>query len=131
MFSFRNLGGALSQIIYHLNTWLVQYSGGYFIVILDSYFLWQDKVCAAGEHAITSKKVDVKRAKAKPGKIFIGGLKPELTDEMIREYFGAFGNIIEFEMPIDKVTKVRKGFGFITFEKEDTMKDLVRAIVSV
>lgn len=80
---------------------------------------------AAGEHAINSKKVDCKRAKAKPGKIFIGGLKPELTDDMLKEYFGKFGNITEFEMPVDKVTKVRKGFGFITFEREDTMKDLI------
>lgn len=84
-----------------------------------------DKVVAAGEHAINSKKVDVKRAKAKPGKIFVGGLKPELTDDMLREFFGNYGKITEFEMPIDKTTKVRKGFGFITFEREDTMKDLI------
>jgi RNA-binding protein Musashi len=36
-----------------------------------------------------------------------------------------FGKITEFEMPLDKTTKVRKGFGFITFEREDTMKDLI------
>lgn len=29
-------------------------------------------------------------------------------------------------MPFDKVKKQRKGFGFITFEKEDAMKDLVK-----
>jgi squid-like protein len=45
-------------------------------------------VVAAGEHAINSKKVDVKRAKAKPGKIFVGGLKADLTDDMLKEYFG-------------------------------------------
>jgi RNA recognition motif-containing protein len=50
--------------------------------------LFQDKVVAAGEHAINSKKVDVKRAKAKPGKIFVGGLKADLTDDMLKEYFG-------------------------------------------
>jgi RNA recognition motif-containing protein len=58
----------------------------YFVSIEIHRF--QDKVVAAGEHAINSKKVDVKRAKAKPGKIFIGGLKPEITDEMLKEYFG-------------------------------------------
>lgn len=85
-----------------------------------------DKVVAAGEHAINSKKVDVKRAKAKPGKIFIGGLKPELTDEMLREFFGKFGKITDFEMPIDKTTKARKGFGFITFEREEPMNELIQ-----
>ena len=37
-----------------------------------------DKVFEGGDHAINSKKVDVKRAKAKPGKMFLGGLKVKL-----------------------------------------------------
>ena len=84
------------------------------------------KVFDSGDHAINSKKVDVKRAKAKPGKIFIGGLKPELTDEEIRKYFEQYGAILEFEMPIDKVKNQRKTFGFITFEREETMKELIK-----
>lgn len=83
-------------------------------------------VMDAGEHAINSKKVDVKKAKAKPGKIFVGGLKPEMTDEDIREAFAKFGTIIEFDMPYDKIRKARKGFGFITFEREETMKELIK-----
>ena len=81
---------------------------------------------ADGGHAINSKKVDVKRAKAKPGKMFLGGLKPELTDDQIRTHFEAFGTIIEFEMPFDKTKNQRKGFGFITFEREETMKELLK-----
>ncbi len=79
----------------------------------------------SNEHVINGKKVDVKRAKAKPGKIFIGGLKPELTDDMLREFFSQYGRITEFEMIIDKKTQLRKGFGFITFDKEDTVKELL------
>jgi squid-like protein len=84
-----------------------------------------DQVFAAGEHVINSKKVDVKRAKAKPGKLFVGGLKPELTDDVLREFFGQFGKITDFDMIVDKATNARKGFGFITFEKEDVMKNLI------
>ncbi len=84
------------------------------------------KAFAAGEHAINSKKVDVKKARAKPGKIFVGGLKAEMTDEDIRTHFEQYGNIIEFEMPFDKVKQQRKGFGFITFEREETMKELIK-----
>merc|ERR1719402_1957337 len=39
-----------------------------------------EAVFAAGEHCINSKKVDVKKARARPGKIFVGGLKAEMTD---------------------------------------------------
>ena len=79
-----------------------------------------------GEHAINSKKVDVKRAKAKPGKIFVGGLTPELEDEQIKEYFSQFGNVTECEMPFDKTKNQRKNFCFITFEREETMKELLK-----
>lgn len=80
----------------------------------------------AGDHAINSKKVDVKQAKAKPGKMFLGGLKAELTDDQIKEHFEQYGTILEFEMPFDKTKNARKGFGFITFEREETMKDLIK-----
>lgn len=83
-------------------------------------------VFEAGDHAINSKKVDVKRAKAKPGKMFLGGLKPELSDEDIRTHFEKYGSILEFEMPFDKTKNQRKGFGFITFEREETMKELIK-----
>jgi len=80
----------------------------------------------AGDHAINSKKVDVKQAKAKPGKMFLGGLKTELTDDEIKAHFEQYGTILEFEMPFDKTKNQRKGFGFITFEREETMKDLIK-----
>ena len=47
--------------------------------------------------------MDVKKSRPKPGKIFVGGLKAEMTDELIRESFEKYGTIIEFEMPFDKV----------------------------
>jgi len=80
----------------------------------------------AGDHAINSKKVDVKQAKAKPGKMFLGGLKAEMTDEEIKKHFEQYGTILEFELPFDKTKNARKGFGFITFEREETMKDLIK-----
>ncbi len=84
------------------------------------------KCFAQPEHAINSKKVDVKKARAKPGKIFVGGLKPEMTDDDVRAVFEQYGAVIEMEMPFDKVKNQRKGFGFITFEREETMKELIK-----
>lgn len=53
-----------------------------------------DKVVAAGEHVINNKRVDPKKAKARHGKIFVGGLSQELSDDDIKNYFGQFGTVM-------------------------------------
>lgn len=55
-----------------------------------------DKVVAAGDHIINNKKVDPKKAKARTGKIFVGGLIPEISDDEIKAYFAQFGNVSLF-----------------------------------
>lgn len=57
--------------------------------------------------------------------MFLGGLKPDLSDDDIRTHFEQFGTIIDFEMLYNK-KKERKTFGFITFEREETMKELIK-----
>lgn len=52
-----------------------------------------EKVMSAPEHIINNKKVDPKKAKARHGKIFVGGLTPEISDDEIKNYFGQFGNV--------------------------------------
>ena len=79
-----------------------------------------------GDHAINNKRVAVKQAKVKGGKIFLGGLKPELSDDVIKNHFQQYGNILEIERPFDKKANVRKNFCFITFEREETMKQLIK-----
>ncbi|XP_023027750.1 RNA-binding protein squid isoform X2 [Leptinotarsa decemlineata] len=85
-----------------------------------------DKVVAAGDHIINGKKVDPKKAKARHGKIFVGGLSTDLTDDDIKSYFAQFGTIVEVEMPFDKTKNQRKGFCFITFESEQVVNDLLK-----
>ena len=58
--------------------------------------------------------------------MFLGGLKPELSDEDIKTHFEQYGTIVGFEMPFDKRKNARKGFGFITFEREETMRELIK-----
>lgn len=52
-----------------------------------------DKVMAAGEHTINNKKVDPKKAKARHGKIFVGGLSSEIPDDEIKNFFSNFGTV--------------------------------------
>ncbi|CAB3226828.1 unnamed protein product [Arctia plantaginis] len=85
-----------------------------------------DKVMAAGEHTINNKKVDPKKAKARQGKIFVGGLSSEISDEEIKNFFSNFGTIMEVEMPFDKTKNQRKGFCFITFDSEQVVNELLK-----
>ncbi|XP_053945008.1 RNA-binding protein squid isoform X2 [Anastrepha obliqua] len=85
-----------------------------------------DKVHAAGEHIINNKKVDPKKAKARHGKIFVGGLTNEISDDEIKTYFSQFGNIVDVELPFDKQKSQRKGFCFITFDSEQVVNELLK-----
>lgn len=57
-----------------------------------------DKVTLAGEHIINNKKVDPKKAKARHGKIFVGGLTTEISDDEIKAFFGQFGTVRSFSI---------------------------------
>jgi len=85
-----------------------------------------DKAMAHGDHIINGKKVDPKKAKARHGKIFVGGLSTELSDDDIKNFFAQFGNIVEVQMPFDKQKNQRKGFCFITFESEQVANELLK-----
>ncbi|XP_026292163.2 RNA-binding protein squid isoform X1 [Frankliniella occidentalis] len=95
-----------------------------FIVFSQSSTI--DKVLQAGDHIINNKKVDPKKAKARHGKIFVGGLTSELSDDEIKNHFAQFGTIVEVEMPFDKTKNQRKGFCFITFESEQVVMELLK-----
>ena len=50
---------------------------------------------SAEEHSVKGKKVAVKKAQAKQGKVYVGKLKPELSDEEIKAHFEQFGQIAQ------------------------------------
>jgi squid-like protein len=85
-----------------------------------------EKAVAQEEHEIGGKKVAVKKAQAKQGKVYVGKLSPELTDDEIKEFFAAYGTIALLEQPYDKTKNERKNFCFITYEKEETAKKLLK-----
>ncbi|KAI4478354.1 PREDICTED: RNA-binding protein squid-like isoform X1 [Polistes canadensis] len=87
-----------------------------------------DKLLASGEHYINKRKVDPKRVSKKQqhGKIFVGGLTPEITDDDIKSYFSQYGTIVELQAPFDKVKNQRKGFCFITFDSKEVVYKLLK-----
>jgi RNA recognition motif-containing protein len=54
------------------------------------------------------------------GKIFIGGLTYETTDEKLREHFEQYGKIIECTVMKDN-NNCSRGFGFITYENPEVL----------
>lgn len=68
-------------------------------------------------------------------KIFIGGLKDQITDQDLRTYFSQFGPIEKIETFMNKETGKRKGFAFISFGDYDAVDkccckyDLMRYMV--
>lgn len=49
------------------------------------------------------------------GKMFVGGLNWETTDESLRNYFSKFGELIDCTVMRDSTTGRSRGFGFLTF----------------
>ncbi|XP_048877286.1 heterogeneous nuclear ribonucleoprotein D-like [Brienomyrus brachyistius] len=89
-----------------------------------------EKVLEFKEHKLDGKLIDPKRAKAlkgkePPRKVFVGGLRPETSEDEIREYFGGFGTIDSIELPMDTKTKERRGFCFVTYVEEEPVQKLL------
>ncbi|XP_037674628.1 heterogeneous nuclear ribonucleoprotein D-like [Choloepus didactylus] len=89
-----------------------------------------DKVLELKEHKLDGKLIDPKREKAlkgkePPKKVSVGGLSSDTSEEQIKEYFGAFGEIENIELPKDTKTNERRGFCFITDTDEEPVKKLL------
>jgi RNA recognition motif-containing protein len=88
----------------------------------------------ADVQVVDEKKVDCKRAvprdashlnapnfiNFKTNKMFVGGLPPDVNNEMFREFFLQFGEIDDSIVILDKDTGRSRGFGFITFVNEES-----------
>lgn len=50
-----------------------------------------------------------------PGKMFVGGLSWQTTEEGLKDYFSKFGDVAEVMVMRDPTTRHSRGFGFVTF----------------
>ena len=49
------------------------------------------------------------------GKLFIGGISWDTTEEKLKDHFGNFGDVINASVMRDKNTGKPRGFGFVEF----------------
>ena len=54
-------------------------------------------------------------AAADYGKLFVGGISWETSEDRLREYFGRFGEVTEAVIMRDRSTGRARGFGFVVF----------------
>lgn len=51
-------------------------------------------------------------------KLFVGGLPTNVTDVEFLEFFQQFGQVVDYVVMVDRLTKRSRGFGFVTFSTE-------------
>ncbi|KAE8656119.1 RNA-binding protein 1 [Hibiscus syriacus] len=59
-------------------------------------------------------------------KLFVGGLSATLTEEEFRNYFQRFGRITDVVVMHDSLTNRPRGFGFVTFDSEESVENVMQ-----
>eukprot|EP00603_Paraphysomonas_imperforata_P002313 CAMPEP_0114432422 /NCGR_PEP_ID=MMETSP0103-20121206/11146_1 /TAXON_ID=37642 ORGANISM="Paraphysomonas imperforata, Strain PA2" /NCGR_SAMPLE_ID=MMETSP0103 /ASSEMBLY_ACC=CAM_ASM_000201 /LENGTH=273 /DNA_ID=CAMNT_0001602095 /DNA_START=24 /DNA_END=840 /DNA_ORIENTATION=+ len=58
-------------------------------------------------------------------KIFVGGLSPDVGDKEFKECFEKYGAITDSIVMFDRKTNRSRGFGFVTFENEESVRTVL------
>ncbi|MFQ6630829.1 hypothetical protein Gotur_010044 [Gossypium turneri] len=85
-------------------------------------------------HIINGKQVEIKRTIPKGAagskdfktrKIFVGGIPSTVSEDEFKDFFTQYGVVREHQIMRDHATNRSRGFGFITFETEQAVDDLL------
>ncbi|KAJ7539569.1 hypothetical protein O6H91_08G019300 [Diphasiastrum complanatum] len=86
-------------------------------------------------HIIDGRTVDVKRSVPrenmaavkgpKTKKIFVGGIPPSVTEDEFKNHFAQYGKVVEHQIMQYHSTGRSRGFGFITFDTEQAVEDIL------
>ncbi|XP_010941956.1 heterogeneous nuclear ribonucleoprotein 1 [Elaeis guineensis] len=66
------------------------------------------------------------RNHSKSKKIFVGGLSDNITEDDFKNYFQNFGTITDVVVMYDSATHRPRGFGFITFDSEEAVENVMQ-----
>ena len=117
--------GAVASVNIKMDAMTGRSRGFAFIVFEDTGSL--DNVLKDEFHTIKGKKVAVKKAASKQGKIYVGKFTTPVPEEDIKAHFGQYGTVVEVQRPVDRSKNNEpKNFCFVTFEKEETANMLLK-----
>ncbi|KAK0236835.1 RNA-binding domain-containing protein [Armillaria gallica] len=88
------------------------------------------QVVTAQDHFLDGKAIDPKRAipreeHLRNTRYFVGGLAPSTTSDSMKEFFSAYGKVVDATVMLDRESGRSKGFGFVTFEDAANSDQLV------
>ncbi len=101
-------------------------SRGFCFVVFKAVSSLEAALAVEQQHEMGGKKLAVKKAQAKQGKVHVGKLPKGTEEEVIREFFSQYGNVVVIEYPFDKMKNEKKNFCFVTFDREDPAKRLLK-----
>ena len=58
-------------------------------------------------------------------KIFLGGLKKDIVESDIQEYFATFGTVLKIDVITEKKTGKNRGFAFVEFDDYDVVDKIL------
>lgn len=67
-------------------------------------------------------------SKLEAGKIFVGGLSWDTTKESLINYFSKYGVVDDGVIMVDSVTKLPRGFGFVTFKDPSVVSNVMETV---
>ncbi|XP_019054325.1 PREDICTED: UBP1-associated protein 2C-like [Nelumbo nucifera] len=79
-------------------------------------------VCNLACEGLSSANVTADQALRK---LYIGGLSPEVTSEMLLNFFGRHGEIEEGSVAYDKETNKSRGCGYVTYKTVEAAKKAI------
>lgn len=92
------------------------------------------------KHVINGKEVEIKRTIPKGSsnshshshsnhfktkKIFVGGIPTSLSQDDFKNFFSNYGNVVDHEIIRDHTTKRSRGFGFVVFDNDKVVDDIL------
>ncbi|CAN4126976.1 unnamed protein product [Withania somnifera] len=66
------------------------------------------------------------RMEMEPGKLFVGGISWDTNEDRLKEYFQAFGDVVEAVIMKDRITGRARGFGFVVFADPSVAERVVK-----
>lgn len=63
-----------------------------------------------------------------PKKLFVGNLSWKATEELLKEHFESYGNVISVKIITDQYTQKSKGFGFVEMESAEAAERAIAGL---